>query len=212
MQTRMTIKYISYGKIEDTTLFRILKYFTKERKNTLFRLDTDGGKFSWYETDIFIPSLSISKLESFDPKTKYSHEYYVTFMCDIDEQRSLLKLLFNICQLGDPGHTFGIVFGNDQNYGWDGDGSDRITEVNFIENWNKKDFYEYDDNLPKKVLNFDRGCEEIFARLMKCDSNTSPLFDENVRFQLAKDVAKKLSDIQYQKFLEIKNGKDIDEK
>lgn len=209
MQPRMTIKYTSYGKIEDTTLFRILKYFTKERKNTLFRLDTDGDKFTWYETDIFIPSLSISNLEFFDPKTRYGHEYYVTFMCDIDKQPALLKLLFTICQLGDPGHSYNIIFGNDQKGFWDGDGSDRINEINFIENWNRKDFYENDDKLPAKLLIYDKVYNEVGKKLRDCDTS-SPLWDQDIRVSLAKEAAKKLSAIHYQKFLEIKKGKDID--
>ena len=41
MQSRMTIKYTSYGDIEKTTIYQILKYFTTPRKGVLFRLDFD---------------------------------------------------------------------------------------------------------------------------------------------------------------------------
>jgi len=105
MQSRMTIKYTSYGDIEKTTIYQILKYFTTPRKGVLFRLDFDKeNETGWDEEDIYISSLAISKFEGATSNEKYSKEYYVTFMCDNKEQKYLLKLLFAITQHGDPGH------------------------------------------------------------------------------------------------------------
>lgn len=76
MQSRMTIKYTSYGDIEKTTIYQILKYFTTPRKGVLFRLDFDKeNETGWDEEDIYISSLSISKLECFKSNEKYRNIY-----------------------------------------------------------------------------------------------------------------------------------------
>ena len=203
MQSRMTIKYTSYGDIEKTTIYQILKYFTTPRKGVLFRLDFDKeNETGWDEEDIYISSLSISKLEGFKSNEKYSKEYYVTFMCDNKEQKYLLKLLFAITQHGDPGHTFGITFAN-KHLGWDGDGSDRIDEINFIDKWKKKEYYEYIDNLPEKVLNYNRAYKAIFQEMRNIPTD-NPLWNGDGHKKFAGKIAKKYSEFQYNKFLEIK--------
>lgn len=206
MQSRITIKYVTYGKIEKTALYKIFNYLTKPRKNVVFRLDFDkANELGWDEEDLFIPAIQINKLEYAVVKVdEYNEDKYLTFMCDNIYQLAILKLLFAISQHGDPGHTFGILF-DDEHVGWDGDGSDRIEEINFIENWKKKEFYEYPEKLPEKVLNFNKICSELSDSLRGI-STDSPLWDGNVRLQLAEKLAKKCSELQYQKFLEIKNN------
>lgn len=204
MQSRMTIKYTSYGDIEKTTIYQILKYFTTPRKGVLFRLDFDKlNETGWNEEDIYISSLAISKLEGATSNEKYSKEYYVTFMCDNKEQKYLLKLLFAISQHGDPGHTFGIVFG-DKHLGWDGDGSDRIDEINFIDKWKKKEYYEYPDKLPEKALNYNRAYEAIFQEMRNIPTDNSLWKDDGYK-KFAEKIAKKYSEFQYEKFCMIKN-------
>ena len=207
MQSRMTIKYVTYGKIEKTALYKIFDYLTKPRKNIVFRLDYDKeNELGWDEEDLFIPAIQINKLEYAVVKVdEYNEDKYLTFMCDNTYQTAILKLLFAISQHGDPGHTFGILF-DDEHVGWDGDGSDRIEEINFIENWKKKEFYEHPENLPEKVLNFNKILHELSDNLFaKNVPNDNPLWDTNTRLQLAEKLAKKYSELQYQKFLEIKN-------
>ena len=203
-QSRMTLKYTSYGKIEDTPIYEILSYFTKPRKNVVIRLDYDKeNELGWDEEDIFMPSMEISKLEVVtDEKKKYSKEYFATFMCDNKYQKDLLKLFFVISQHGDPGHTFGILF-NDEHTGWDGDGSDRIDEINFMEDWKKKEFYEHPNKLPEKILNYHKARHELSDKLMNTPQD-SPLWDDKTRVKIAEKIAKEYSELQYQKFLEIK--------
>ena len=206
MQSRMTIKYTSYGDIEKTTIYQILDYFTTPRKGVVFRLDYDKeNETGWNEEDIYISSLSISKLEGITSNKKYSKEYYITFMCDNKEQKYLLKLLFAISQHGDPGHTFSITFG-DKHLGWDGDGSDRIDEINFIDKWKKKEFYEYTDKLPEKVLNYDRAHETLWNRAQNMNIKPSFWKYDGDSKKLAEKIAKVYSDTQYKKFLSIKDN------
>ena len=205
MQSRMTIKYTSYGDIEKTTIYQILKYFTTPRKGVLFRLDFDKeNETGWDEEDIYISSLSISKLEGITSNKKYSKEYYVTFMCDNKERKYLLKLLFAITQHGDPGHMFGILFA-DKHLGWDGDGSDRIDEINFIDKKKKKDYYEYTNKLPEKVLNYNRAYEALWKQTQRMGISPSFWKQNGEAKKFAEKIAKKYSEFQYNKFVQIKN-------
>lgn len=152
---------------------------------------------------IFLPFMQISKLEfAVEKVDKYTEYKYATFMCDNRLQEPLLKLFFAISQHGDPGHTYGILF-DGNHVGWDGDGSDRIQSVNFIKEWKDKDFYEYLEKLPEKVLNFSRAKEALFQNMRNLPTD-SPLWDNNTSSKVAETIAKKLGDKQYEKFLQIK--------
>ena len=200
MQSRMTIKYVTYGKVEKTGLYDILTYLTKPRKNVVFRLDYDKeNEHGWDEEDVFIPSIQISKLEFATEKVDNNSSHYATFLCDNKYQKTILKLLWLISQHGDPGHCFGIIF-DDNKTGWDGDGSDRIEEINFIKDWKKKEFYGYLDDMPKKVLNYFRAYEVVSKQMMD-----DGVYDRDTYQKLAEKVAKEYSELQYKKFLEIKD-------
>jgi hypothetical protein len=93
---------------------------------------------------------------------------------------------------------------NDKHLGWDGDGSDRVDEINFIDKWKKKEYYEYSDKLPEKVLNYDRAYEAIFQEMRNIPTD-NPLWKGDGHKKFAEKIAKKYSELQHNKFAQIKN-------
>lgn len=153
----MIIKW--HGEKADSkysSISKVLHYFEQERKNVLVRMDYNDynskGYTNYNEVDIFIPKIKISNLILKNvSKDKYHSDNYAIFTCEKIMQNYLLKMFYNLSILGDPGHSFNWKV-DDICLGWDGDGSDRILEINCIENW--KD-YAYTKSGDSKYLNIE---------------------------------------------------------
>ena len=111
-------------------------------------------------------------------------------------------MFYLISEHGDPGHTFGILF-DEQHVGWDGDGCDVIEEINFIDKWKKKKFYEYYDELPNKTLNPCKIWDIVWHEALRLP-NDHPFSKKENQVKLFNEVLKNKSRFDYQRFLKIK--------
>ena len=137
----MTIQYIN------DSLSKILEYLEKRKsKNNInIQIDPDAG---WDSEALIFEDLVIKnlKIEEID-----NNKYIASF--DIPKgERNLIKLCYTIKKFGDGGHSYTIVI-DDKKIGWDGDGSDRINEINGIDckSWKdiENDYIKY--MTPKEV-------------------------------------------------------------
>lgn len=122
----MKVKIKSTG-YKDEGLPRILKYLnqinSKQVIINLDKIDLDGF-------DLVFDNLKISNLNV--DVHKDEHYCISTFSCSKSVFKNLLKLIRSLKKLGDGGHSFSVEI-NDKSFSWDGDGSDRVEEINDID-------------------------------------------------------------------------------
>lgn len=128
----MTIKYSGYfnkkgepeGGVQE--ILEFLKTFNK--KDVIVRLDYyKKNKTSWDEVDLFCNSLKISGLEIEDTDRDSWKIAKITF--NETSEVDLIKLFINIGLLGNGGHSYSLLI-DDKSFGFDGDGADRVIEIN----------------------------------------------------------------------------------
>lgn len=122
----MKVKIKSTG-YKDEGLPRILKYLnqigSKQVIIKLDKIDLDGF-------DLVFDNLKISNLNV--DVHKDEHYCISTFTCSKSVFKNLLKLIRSLKKLGDGGHSFSVQI-NNKSFSWDGDGSDRVEEINDID-------------------------------------------------------------------------------
>lgn len=159
------------AKIKHTTgenegFTRIIKYISqlKNPKNIIINIDKEALE----GFDLVLSNLKISNLNS----EKLDDRYYITtFICTREVYKNILKLIRALKITGDGGHGFEVKI-NGKKFYWDGDGSDRITEINDVDcgvgvNFDKKYsqyFPKEDDNSIK--LN-ESELKEIISKSIK---------------------------------------------
>lgn len=129
---KFTFKY--HGDVK-----KIFEYIEKScTKNTIIKMDPDD---LLGEIDLIFDTMKISSLNFFEGDDKIC-----TFTCTYQVARNILKFIYCLKTLGDCGHSFEIKI-NNKSFGWDGDGSDRIFEINGMDCKHVKDmtnnFYKY---------------------------------------------------------------------
>ena len=80
--------------------------------------------------DLVFDNLKISNLNV--DVHKDEHYCISTFSCSKSVFKNLLKLIRSLKKLGDGGHSFSVQI-NNKSFSWDGDGSDRVEEINDID-------------------------------------------------------------------------------
>lgn len=122
----MKVKIKSTG-YKDEGLPRILKYLnqinSKQVIINLDKIDLDGF-------DLVFDSLKISNLNV--DVHKDEHYCISTFSCSKSVFKNLLKLIRSLKKIGDGGHSFSVQI-NNKSFSWDGDGNDRVEEINDID-------------------------------------------------------------------------------
>ena len=122
----MKVKIKSTG-YKDEGFPRILRFLnqinSKQVIINLDKIDLDGF-------DLVFDNLKISNLNI----DVHKDERYCisTFSCSKTVFKNLLKLIRSLKKLGDGGHSFSVEI-NDKSFFWDGDGSDRVEEINDID-------------------------------------------------------------------------------
>lgn len=122
----MKVKIKSTG-YKDEGFPKILKYLnqinSKQVIINLDKIDLDGF-------DLVFDNLKISNLNV--DVHKDEHYCISTFSCSKSVFKNLLKLIRSLKKLGDGGHSFSVQI-NNKSFSWDGDGSDRVEEINDID-------------------------------------------------------------------------------
>ncbi len=122
----MKVKIKSTG-YKDEGFPKILKYLnqinSKQVIINLDKIDLDGF-------DLVFDNLKISNLNV--DVHKDEHYCISTFSCSKSVFKNLLKLIRSLKKLGDGGHSFSVEI-NNKSFSWDGDGSDRVEEINDID-------------------------------------------------------------------------------
>lgn len=122
----MKVKIKSTG-YKDEGLPRILNYLSqigsKQVIINLDKIDLDGF-------DLVFDNLKISNLNV--DMHKDEHYCISTFTCSKSVFKNILKLVRSLKKLGDGGHSFSVEI-NNKSFSWDGDGSDRVEEINDID-------------------------------------------------------------------------------
>lgn len=119
LKMELTITY--KGELEN-----ILKAISNKNP-ALIKADTDSDMFD--EEDLIFDKFKISGEKI--TKDETNNEKTITFKCGKDSFLNVMKLVRLLKSHGDVGHSF-TVNANGKNFGWDGDGSDRIFAVNGI--------------------------------------------------------------------------------
>lgn len=151
---KLTIKSRGY---KNEGLSEILEYIEKNtNKDVLIRIDEDDFINS---VDLFFDNLKIS---SYKFKELRDGEYLNTLNCSYKVAQNLLKLFLNLKKFGDCGHSFTVKI-NDKGFSWDGDGSDRITEINGFncESWKDLEENFYKINNIEESLNKEYFIENL---------------------------------------------------
>lgn len=124
---------------------KILEHLQKNgSKQQLIKLDEDEFL---HGVDLIFDGLKISNLDiNTNDEIEYRTQYTASFTCTYQVARNILKLIYYLKQLGDGGHSYTVNI-NGEKFSWDGDGSDRVFEINGkdCKSWKKmeKDFYTY---------------------------------------------------------------------
>lgn len=152
---------------------RILKYLSEiNPKQVIFKLDEiDLDGF-----DLVFDTMKISnlKFEGHDDE----HYYISTFTCSKTVFKNMLKLIRSLKKLGDGGHSFEVKI-NGKSFSWDGDGNDRVVNINDID-------------CGTGVKNFDKNYKNFF----KTDSTQDESLIESLQY-LIKESIKSVIDNNY---------------
>lgn len=150
----MKVKVKSTG-YKDEGFPRILKYLnqinSKQVIINLDKIDLDGF-------DLVFDSLKISNLNV--DVHKDEHYCISTFSCSKSVFKNLLKLIRSLKKLGDGGHSFSVEI-NDKSFSWDGDGNDRVEEINDIDLGSGTKTF---DNNYRSIINTMQN-EDLFNKL-----------------------------------------------
>lgn len=150
----MKVKIKSTG-YKDEGLPRILKYLnqinSKQVIINLDKIDLDGF-------DLVFDSLKISNLNV--DVQKDEHYCISTFSCSKSVFKNLLKLIRSLKKIGDGGHSFSVQI-NNKSFSWDGDGNDRVEEINDIDLGSGTKTF---DNNYKSIINTMQN-EDLFNKL-----------------------------------------------
>lgn len=150
----MKVKIKSTG-YKDEGLPRILKYLnqinSKQVIINLDKIDLDGF-------DLVFDSLKISNLNV--DVHKDEHYCISTFSCSKSVFKNLLKLIRSLKKIGDGGHSFSVQI-NNKSFSWDGDGNDRVEEINDIDLGSGTKTF---DNNYKSIINTMQN-EDLFNKL-----------------------------------------------
>lgn len=150
----MKVKIKSTG-YKDYGFPRILKYLnqinSKQVIINLDKIDLDGF-------DLVFDSLKISNLNV--DVHKDEHYCISTFSCSKSVFKNLLKLIRSLKKLGDGGHSFSVQI-NNKSFSWDGDGNDRVEEINDIDLGSGTKTF---DNNYKSIINTMQN-EDLFNKL-----------------------------------------------
>ncbi len=150
----MKVKIKSTG-YKDEGLPRILKYLnqigSKQVIIKLDEIDLDGF-------DLVFDNLKISNLNV--DVHKDEHYCISTFTCSKSVFKNILKLIRSLKKLGDGGHSFSVEI-NNKSFSWDGDGSDRVEEINDIDLGSGTKTF---DNNYKSIINTMQN-EDLFNKL-----------------------------------------------
>lgn len=163
----MKVKIKSTG-YKDEGLPRILKYLnqigSKQVIIKLDKIDLDGF-------DLVFDNLKISNLNV--DVHKDEHYCISTFTCSKSVFKNILKLVRSLKKLGDGGHSFSVEI-NNKSFSWDGDGSDRVEEINDID-------------LGSGTKTFDKNYK-LFTNSM--NNNLSPNIQNEELFKKLKPIIK----------------------
>lgn len=163
----MKVKIKSTG-YKDEGLPRILKYLnqigSKQVIIKLDKIDLDGF-------DLVFDNLKISNLNVVVHKDE--HYCISTFTCSKSVFKNILKLVRSLKKLGDGGHSFSVEI-NNKSFSWDGDGSDRVEEINDID-------------LGSGTKTFDKNYK-LFTNSM--NNNLSPNIQNEELFKKLKPIIK----------------------
>lgn len=150
----MKVKIKSTG-YKDDGFPRILKYLnqinSKQVIINLDKIDLDGF-------DLVFDSLKISNLNV--DVHKDEHYCISTFSCSKSVFKNLLKLIRSLKKIGDGGHSFSVQI-NNKSFSWDGDGNDRVEEINDIDLGSGTKTF---DNNYKSIINTMQN-EDLFNKL-----------------------------------------------
>lgn len=150
----MKVKIKSTG-YKDEGFPRILKYLnqinSKQVIINLDKIDLDGF-------DLVFDSLKISNLNV--DVHKDEHYCISTFSCSKSVFKNLLKLIRSLKKIGDGGHSFSVQI-NNKSFSWDGDGNDRVEEINDIDLGSGTKTF---DNNYKSIINTMQN-EDLFNKL-----------------------------------------------
>lgn len=150
----MKVKIKSTG-YKDEGFPKILKYLnqinSKQVIINLDKIDLDGF-------DLVFDNLKISNLNV--DVHKDEHYCISTFSCSKSVFKNLLKLIRSLKKLGDGGHGFSVQI-NNKSFSWDGDGSDRVEEINDIDLGSGTKTF---DNNYKSIINTMQN-EDLFNKL-----------------------------------------------
>ena len=137
----------------------ILQEFEKNGKSKRYiKLDEDDY---WNGFDLIFDKLQISSL-----KTEKIDDYGTrrsTFVCGNESFKPLLKLIRSLKYLGDGGHSFSVKI-NDVNLGWDGDGNDRVKEINGVEI--KSGVKDFDSKIKDLMKTVDNNIHESLGDIL----------------------------------------------
>lgn len=150
----MKVKIKSTG-YKDEGFPRILKYLnqinSKQVIINLDKIDLDGF-------DLVFDNLKISNLNV--DVHKDEHYCISTFSCSKSVFKNLLKLIRSLKKIGDGGHSFSVQI-NNKSFSWDGDGNDRVEEINDIDLGSGTKTF---DNNYKSIINTMQN-EDLFNKL-----------------------------------------------
>lgn len=154
----MKVKIKSTG-YKDEGFPRIIKHLSElNDKQVVIKLDED----SLDGFDLVFDNLKVSNLK-FEPNDE--EKYYIsTFTCTEKNWKSILKLIRSLKELGDCGHSFGVRI-NGKMFSWDGDGSDRIEEINDIDCGSG--IKTFDENYRKFTQEPEKDVEAILKKFIK---------------------------------------------
>lgn len=175
----------------DGGLYPILEYIKSNTlKNAIVRLDVNGkNETSWEEVDLFCPELSIKELGYTINGTGINRGFTANIKCSPKSGKSLIKLLIMMGELGNGGHSYGILI-NDKKFFFDGDGADHISEIN-----NTRLDSEIYSNTYKQAEIFKKGSNEE----QNVNENIVKLTETDIKNIIKESVKKVLKNSSYGK-------------
>lgn len=151
----MDVRIKSRG-YKDSGFPKIIKELSQiKSKQIIIKIDEES--FDGY--DLVFDDLKISNLHLIEDKEDKS--YISTFSCDEKVFKNILKFVRTLKYFGDCGHSFDVKI-NGKTFYWDGDGSDRVIEINGIDC--QRGFKSIDDNY-RKFFEVNESCYHKTVKL-----------------------------------------------
>lgn len=132
----MKVKIKSRGYGEKEGFPPIIRYLSsiKNGKQVIINIDEDDFLNG---IDLVFDNLSVSNVKV--EENKEDHTCISTFVCNKTVFKNLLRFIRHLKAFGDCGHSFGVRI-NGKMFSWDGDGSDRVVEINDVDCGNGIEF------------------------------------------------------------------------